>query len=1319
MAQGGDGLRRLIAEGEALSGVTEETARDAGKFNDEIDKLTTRLGALALNIAGPILKVFSEFIDELNEGTKAAGGFWKAIGMFGTTNPFATLEESVAKYKKEVEELTEKQQKYGELAALAFGTNEKLATATQRLTYFESMLAIEKRKSSAAMAEGASGANSHVLAYNAMIASADELLDQMMLEFALIGSTNEERQVSIALRKLEEIGIRKGTEAFQTYSKEIIEIQKNSGIKREMIRLSEEAAKNAKRESEEYDRLVKSFQQQIAKMQIENETYFAGNAARERAIFLRETENLKIEDRSRLLAQYDEAAAIKDANEQRKKGVEKQLEQQKDYAKEMEKINDQIGQSLTDALMNGGMNARDFIVNLFKTMILRPVLQPIIGAVTGAVTSLFAGSALAGGTGAGGASSMSQAGSLISLVGAAKTAYQVVTNGFASIGTAASNLAATFMGQNLAVNAALIESGTIGTAGAALEANALATSQLASSIGIFSQYAAGISAGVMAGQMISGNYKVGGSSYLATGGGAIIGAIVGGPLGAAIGGAIGGVINRAFGMAPKETKSAGFDLTLSAAGAITTGFEKWEQKGGWFRSSKSGKEITAVAQETIDFFNNSALAVSSSVAGMSKMFGASLDNINDFSLDIVIETLGATKEQIEEQIGGAFKYMETSLVDFLIPNIYEFATAADKTASDILKRLVSSITTVNQAFEVLGYNLYEVSLQGANTASKLVDLFGGIENFSKSTSFYYENFYTAQEKVNFQTEQLTKVFDSLGYALPSTNAAFRQMVETAQAAGNDQLFATLVQLAPAFNTLQVAMEQTTSSIVQQKNQLASQIYQLIGDETSLREEERNAIDASNLALFDHMNAIKDAQEVLNAANDAAEKALSDLQNAIEEESKNIQESIENKLAAALESLQNKFDSLTENINKQIQALEVQKQVASEALGGLQSIFGFLREQVRDILGIMEPTQIAAQGMAFVAQAVRNAQSSGYLPDPDQLRQAVSAARTGLGGESFSSAFEMRKANLQFANQLTKLSEVAATQITNAEEQVQKADEQIELLKLQLEQARQQYDQNVINERNFYNAQLTSQQQQLNALLGINSGVLSLSSATRALSIALNAQSAASAALAQSQQQAAAAAATATTTPAMTPFEKSVNDIYQKRLERPVDVAGLQYWKSTNQSLASIESDIMLGSEYRKIQIEKMYKDILGREADAAGLAYWMNDNSTLEQIRQNLMLAKAAGQFAEGGFYPGGMALVGEQGPELINFKRPGQVYTASETQSIMSGGNESNLEIRQLREENRAQSRAMVGLQARMTRILEQWDGDGIPTERYEGATA
>jgi hypothetical protein len=41
--------------------------------------------------------------------------------------------------------------------------------------------------------------------------------------------------------------------------------------------------------------------------------------------------------------------------------------------------------------------------------------------------------------------------------------------------------------------------------------------------------------------------------------------------------------------------------------------------------------------------------------------------------------------------------------------------------------------------------------------------------------------------------------------------------------------------------------------------------------------------------------------------------------------------------------------------------------------------------------------------------------------------------------------------------------------------------------------------------------------------------------------------------------------------------------------------------------------------------------------------------------------------FAKGGAYPGGMALVGEQGPELINFSSPGWISTAAQTQQIIA----------------------------------------------------
>lgn len=44
------------------------------------------------------------------------------------------------------------------------------------------------------------------------------------------------------------------------------------------------------------------------------------------------------------------------------------------------------------------------------------------------------------------------------------------------------------------------------------------------------------------------------------------------------------------------------------------------------------------------------------------------------------------------------------------------------------------------------------------------------------------------------------------------------------------------------------------------------------------------------------------------------------------------------------------------------------------------------------------------------------------------------------------------------------------------------------------------------------------------------------------------------------------------------------------------------------------------------------------------------------------------GSFAKGGRAKG-LALVGEEGPELVNFARPGMVYTAGETESILSSG--------------------------------------------------
>jgi phage-related tail protein len=84
--------------------------------------------------------------------------------------------------------------------------------------------------------------------------------------------------------------------------------------------------------------------------------------------------------------------------------------------------------------------------------------------------------------------------------------------------------------------------------------------------------------------------------------------------------------------------------------------------------------------------------------------------------------------------------------------------------------------------------------------------------------------------------------------------------------------------------------------------------------------------------------------------------------------------------------------------------------------------------------------------------------------------------------------------------------------------------------------------------------------------------------------------------------------------------------------------------------------------------------------------------------------------YASGGSYGGGMALVGEQGPELIDFNTGGQVYNASQSANIIGG--EVAGEIRALREEVsllRYEARSTAISSAKIARLQDNWDVRGL----------
>ena len=140
----------------------------------------------------------------------------------------------------------------------------------------------------------------------------------------------------------------------------------------------------------------------------------------------------------------------------------------------------------------------------------------------------------------------------------------------------------------------------------------------------------------------------------------------------------------------------------------------------------------------------------------------------------------------------------------------------------------------------------------------------------------------------------------------------------------------------------------------------------------------------------------------------------------------------------------------------------------------------------------------------------------------------------------------------------------------------------------------------------------------------------------------------------------------------------------------------------------------------------------------AALKQLQGQSATLEEIEKQIAdlkpLLDAAGQkagvkaFARGGLAMPGWAVVGEEGPELVNFSQPGRVYTAADTAALFRSATPraaytdsgSDAEVKALRREVYQLRRDMLISMSEIARfsrrtsdMVEAWDAEGMPGVR------
>ncbi len=259
-----------------------------------------------------------------------------------------------------------------------------------------------------------------------------------------------------------------------------------------------------------------------------------------------------------------------------------------------------------------------------------------------------------------------------------------------------------------------------------------------------------------------------------------------------------------------------------------------------------------------DGVENFTVQLGSDELGDKKVRGIRLDGLSDEEAQKKIaEALATANNEIAQQIIGTWERTVREVeridisrptdvgdtTDYGVPNVIresivderyipsEFARDGEQ-AIDTLTRLATSLTGVNTAFENLGVTLYEASLAGGDMASQLVDLFGGLEQFSQSTGVYMQNFYSAEEQRDVVRRQLERAFDGLDLKLPDIDASdaraqFRAIAEAQDltAESGRRTWAALMGLAGAFSSVTQSSEDAARAAEQAAEQAASAAQQ--------------------------------------------------------------------------------------------------------------------------------------------------------------------------------------------------------------------------------------------------------------------------------------------------------------------------------------------------------------------------------------------------------------------------------------------------------------------------------------------------------------
>lgn len=146
----------------------------------------------------------------------------------------------------------------------------------------------------------------------------------------------------------------------------------------------------------------------------------------------------------------------------------------------------------------------------------------------------------------------------------------------------------------------------------------------------------------------------------------------------------------------------------------------------------------------------------------------------------------------------------------------EIISVISGTAADVADAY-KTLTSLRRALKDVGL--------GDNLNADIIKAAGGLSALQDAVASYTDNFFSDAEKQAMKVGQLTDSFAKLGLALPASKDAFRALIDSLKAGGQDTLATQVLLLADSFASLSDAATQAAQEAVTTARDSLSQSYE--------------------------------------------------------------------------------------------------------------------------------------------------------------------------------------------------------------------------------------------------------------------------------------------------------------------------------------------------------------------------------------------------------------------------------------------------------------------------------------------------------------